>query len=573
MKKISKISLVAISLVLLVTAGLVISATSQNDKIPPQLEEKLNSRVNPVFDNIKVPLSGVAEYALDRKGLFKQYYDNPVGAVTSSIETESGNIRFNLESGNLPQNEETISVYKSPNSNSQLVVGGANDYRGFYGLISGVSGYYVSSDNGTSILREGGLPRLTGITDDTSLSFNATSLGDPSIDIHQGDGSTYYSSLYLDFNNYASVIGLAKAKPSDLTNLGKSDSQVWNVVKVRADYNQFNDKEWVAVDNSGGGKYKGNVYITWTAFNFDGAKIWMARCTPKLDCTTIHDGSDPVSGTQSQTQMSKVSVDSEGRVIVTWTEYVFGSNPNPPYYTINLWYRVYTPGGKTTLAGPTIITTLNKPVSFSYASQGNTFRIPANAWSEVANVGGTPKMFVSYFDCRNGQYLYDIPDYRYADTCSNIDSYLTTIDNYQTGNIPGPEIGLETDSTIHSFFPTMSINIPAKTLDIAWMETEPIFKHDLYLAEQQRNLVSPTIITQPTETTYAGDPSADPNFNGYFIGDYFQIKTQPGNPNRTYSHYTANHRFADSQLYTDIFGFSIKLGGNEHDNLLKIKTY
>jgi hypothetical protein len=41
----------------------------------------------------------------------------------------------------------------------------------------------------------------------------------------------------------------------------------WNpyTVIVESDYTEFEDKQWMAIDRSGG-QYDGNIYVTWTGF-------------------------------------------------------------------------------------------------------------------------------------------------------------------------------------------------------------------------------------------------------------------------------------------------------------------
>ena len=557
--------------ILIIQTSLVIAIPS--GKVPHNIEDRINKNINPApFDKIKAPLSEIANFVISNKQFTKNMPKLP---IIDPVQT-STSTAFNKESGNLPQMDQAITLYTPSGSSTTLVVGGASDYRGFYGLLQGVSGYYVSNDNGASTLREGALPSLTSKTDDNVKSFTALSAGEPSLDTYRKDGTIYYTSLYQDFTGGTdtNAIALAKSTPTNLTNTGIPDSSVWKVGKVRADSGsspQYNDKPWVGVDNSG---ITSNIYVTWTVFDNSAgsAKIWMSSCNSSLVCNTIHNNLNAVSGTQTNTQMSKVSVDSMGRVIITWIEYNL-TNPNPPYYSINLWYRVFASGGINPLTNPVLIKTLAKPIDGYNALQGNTFRITQNIWSEVGLAGNVPRLFVVYTEC-GGSYLYDIPIYTYADACSNANTYLRYIDNYSGVKVISSQISLEVATNIHSFFPTMSVNQPANRLDIAWYQSESTYKHDLYLAQQQRNMSAPSIITQLTSTLYASDPSADVYFNGGNIGDYFQIKTESGNPNEVFAHYAGNPKFSLPILYNG-FGnpFPFKLGGNQEDNILNVKIY
>ncbi len=582
MKKILAIGTLVLALSLL---ALAVSAETSDSKGKEIAEERIMSRINPApFENIKVPLSGISEQILRNPDMLKGLGKEEVAEKTSQppitgtiTGTLKADIRFNLETGTLHQNEETVVAFTHASKN--IVVEGANDYRGFWGLLSGASGYYVSNDDGLTVLREGGIPKISGTESGTGQSYIGYSGGDPVIDINNTNHNVYYSSMFFNDTTNTWAVGIAKATPTNLVDTALPDDTVWSVVKqVRADdaYTQANDKPWMAVDNSGG-KYGGYVYMTWTAFNAAGAKIWMARCTPTLSsCTTLNGSLNPVSGAQDATQMSMVNVDSAGRVVVTWVEYDW-TNPNPPYYKVKLWYRIFGSGGATALTPPRLITTLDKPVSFYYAGLGNEFRIPANAWSEVAVVGGDPRLYVAYFDCKKGSYLYDIPSSYYADSCSNIDSYLRYVSNYQSG-APSTSgaIGLDTSSSYHAFWPTMSVNPSKNKLDIAFYRTESSYNHDLYVAQQQRNLTTPATITQATTATYAGDPDSETYFSTYgvFIGDYIQSYTKPGTTNTQYIGYNANTRYTGPISYT-VPGYDtiVKFGGYQHDNRLRTETY
>ena len=562
-----------VSMVLIVTilAAIAVSGTMVSKT------GKENDRLNPApFDKIKSPISSSGLSMLYNK---EQFTPEIMGNVKKEIGSPTlANIKFNLETGNLHQNEETVGAYR------QYVLSGANDYRGFFGILGGVSGYYVSKDNGTSTWREGALPTLSGVESGTAQAFTAYSGGDPVIDVYKATGDFYYGSLYFDDTTNTWALGLAKSTPAKLVDKTLTDAQVWQVTNVRADDAgvQANDKEWVAVDNTAG-TYKGKIYVTWTAFNAAGAKIWMARCNPSpLSCSTTHNNANAVSGAQTETQMSKVSIDSAGRVIVTWVEYISTGVTTPPYYKVKLWYRVYAPGGVVALTAPRLIATLDKPVSGYYALQGNEMRVPAGLWNEVTTVAGKSRMYTAYFKC-NGAYLYD-DMVGYADSCSNSDSYLKYVDGYETATpTMSSEMGLETSPIAHSFWPTMSINPASGTLDIAWYQTEAIMKHDYSVAYQQRSLSTPTTITSPTSLIYAGDPDSEVYFgtfgtkygyiNGIFIGDYFHITTQPGTPNRIYIGYNGNTRYAAPITYTHPTLGTFKMGGNQMDNILYTKTY
>jgi hypothetical protein len=582
MKKniLSSYMLAALSILVIVSVLVFIVGitTSQELKASKFVEDRLKGRLNPApFQNFKAPLSGIVALTFSHPELL-ELGPGKVEHPKEPLKLQPPNYPyFNREIDNLHQNEPSVAVWKHPTTGVIYVVGGANDYRGIpaFNLLPGVSGYYVSNTAGSSTLRDGALPPLIALSDQNE-NFAARSWGDPVVDVFKNNGTFFYSSLYIDTWKDISAIGLAKADYAKLTNL--AILQPWTVTKVKADreWYYFHDKPWMTINNFPGTGYYGYIYVTWTAFGPSGSKIMMARVSQNpFVATIIWPYSNPVSGGQYWTQWSKVSVDSAGRVIVTWTEYDFSPTATPPYYKIRLWYRVFAPGGATALTPPMLIATLNKPVSFSYAAQGNEFRIPAMLWSEPAVVNGVPRLYLAYFDGRNGEYLYDFPQFAYADTSSNIDLWLRYIDNYYTtAPTISPEIPLENSPVIHGFFPTMSVNQLKNTLDIAWYETEGTYKHDYYVRYQRRSLSSPTTIISST-SIYASDPDAEVYFSpyGWFIGDYFTIRTLPEPTSYVFIHYNGNPRYVPPSYYWMPDGTIWRLGGNQHDNLLWRFTY
>lgn len=566
--------------IMIVVALLLLSITSIG--IPSNDSKKLDKE-NKLFNKTRA-LSSAAILALKYKDQIMTGGKGPIGnvvepdSVTDTLATSAStkNIRFNKEIGNLPQITESLAVW-TPLDRPTLVVGGAYDYRGFYG--GSLSGYYVSNDNGSTILREGGLPTLD-LKDYDNNIFRAKSVGNPALDVYNGDGTFFYASMYM--NDSVSGIGLAKATSGDLTNPSLQDNSVWSVIQVApstspicdCDDDYFQDKPWVAVDNSASSN-KGDIYVTYTNFALESSYIQMYRCsqnpfTCEEESRNFHGGTD-YPYYPNYLQYSKVSVDSNGNVILTWVEYVYNSSydiiSDPPYYKQNVWARIYDPGGGVALTPPILVTTITKPVR---AAQGNEFSLQPGIWSEPAIVNGIPRLYITNSECA-GVYLYEFDDGydKYADSCSNVNTYLRYIDNYTTTPTISSPIGLEISSTKHSFLPTMSVNNVKNRLDIAWYQTESTYKHKVYLAAQQRDLTNPA-----TVTIFASDSDAEVYSSG--IGDYFQIKTEPGVINRMFIHYNGNTRYSSPYLYTHTEGGTIiteKIGGNQQDNILYIKTY
>ena len=152
------------------------------------------------------------------------------------------------------QSETTIVV------DGANVVAGWNDSGSFIGGAAHFTGFANSTNTGVSFTDRGALP--------VSAEGDA---GDPVLASHDSSNSLYFSTLGF---NTGENIQVFKS-----TNGGTSFGAPVNGTPGFAGTGDFQDKEWMAVDNAAGSG-NGNVYLCWTRFiSGGGAEIRMTRST------------------------------------------------------------------------------------------------------------------------------------------------------------------------------------------------------------------------------------------------------------------------------------------------------
>lgn len=128
------------------------------------------------------------------------------------------------------QNETTLAVL------GNTICAGYNDL-----VFGGYSGLSRSADLGASWNEQGGLGQY----------------GDPAVAVHEATGTFYYAELAMIGG--LSAIGVAES--------GDDCQSFSTAVNASPGYNaqDFQDKPWIAVDNSGGAS-DGNIYVCWARF-------------------------------------------------------------------------------------------------------------------------------------------------------------------------------------------------------------------------------------------------------------------------------------------------------------------
>src|SRR5206468_4902036 len=118
--------------------------------------------------------------------------------TVSAICPATFGCNFNLEPSTsfLPQNEETVDLILSGASGNDLVVEGANDYRGFFGDLGGsVTGYYVNRDADGPAEFEGGLHAMA---DPLESNDTLEGGGDPVVAADPNRSAFFMADLRFD---------------------------------------------------------------------------------------------------------------------------------------------------------------------------------------------------------------------------------------------------------------------------------------------------------------------------------------------------------------------------------------
>lgn len=179
------------------------------------------------------------------------------------------NVLVNRDFSFRPQNEPSIAI--DPYNPRHLVVG-YNDFR--QDVPHG--GGFSTSFNGGLTWHDGMIPfpllyTVEGIVEPPLAT------GDPAIAI-ANDGTVYYSTIGLSQSWCENGIFVSRSDNGGISWWtpvivpGRQGPRIQGVVVYHpfaTDCSIFHDKEYMAVDNSGG-PHDGRVYVTWTRFAFDG---------------------------------------------------------------------------------------------------------------------------------------------------------------------------------------------------------------------------------------------------------------------------------------------------------------
>ena len=307
--------------------------------------------------------------------------------------TASGT-RFNQEPRTppdaLPQNSPAVDfLFGSGLQGGDLVVGAANDFRGFFGgLGDSGTGYYVhrngADTNPCSPQFEGGLPQISDrVTGEILLGG-----GDPVVEADPARNAVYIADIRL--GSQAATIALFRATSLNLlsstacpdgTHTASQAQTCWPA-KIEVNPKQDGSLEFlphIAVDprTIGSGTGAGDVYISGTiATPLFGNLIFLSAC--KNDLSSCSPGKI-VSGPDSNTDESHVRIRPDiatklnGSITLTYVNISEGPPPDfTPIYDIK--YVTCTPSGAPAIpscSSPTLITTETQPISFRGGGLGN----------------------------------------------------------------------------------------------------------------------------------------------------------------------------------------------------------
>jgi hypothetical protein len=302
--------------------------------------------------------------------------------------------RFNREPRTppdaLPQNSPAVDfLFGGGSQGGDLVVGAANDFRGFFGGIgNSATGYYVhrngADPNPCTAQFEGGLPRIR----DRATGEVLMGGGDPVVEADPARNAIYIADIRM--GSQSAAIALFRSTSLNLNSTAAcpdgthTASQAQTCWPTRIEVNAKQDGSLdlvphIAVDARmiGTGTGAGDVYISGTIVTpLFGNLIFLSAC--KNDLSACSPGVI-VSGSDSNTDASHVRVRPDvatklnGSVTVTYVNMSEGQPPDfPPIYDIK--YVTCTPAGAPAAPNcsfPTLIVSETQPISSRGGGLGN----------------------------------------------------------------------------------------------------------------------------------------------------------------------------------------------------------
>lgn len=487
--------------------------------------------------------------------------DSPLSPTEVGCGTSAGT-RFNREPRTppdaLPQNSPAVDfLLGSGLQGSDLVVGAANDFRGFFGGIGeSATGYYVhrngSDANACAPQFEGGLPSIT----DRATGEVLLAGGDPVVEADPARNAMYIADIRI---GGASTIALFRSTSSNLNSTTAcppgthtaSQAQTCWPTSVEVNPKQDGSLELlphIAVDSRtiGSGTGAGDVYISALIVTpLEGNLIFLAAC--KNDLSACSPGAI-ISGADSNTEASHVRIRPDiatkpnGSVTVTYVNISEGPPPDfLPIYDIK--YVTCTPAGAPAAPAcsfPTLITTENQPISFrggglgngSLATTGFTFATyPKHDHRQDQNGVET---YVVWDRCKVGLIAGGgiCPDADIAMAASNNNGQTWTFGNVDVK--PGDQ-----------YFPWIATDVFSNVVNVAYYSTTgDAMNHrpKVVLAQIAPGPATPDpVSTTQTLTTIGMEPSGDFFLRDSFIGNRIGVSARGTSiGSRAYVHYVHN---------------------------------
>jgi hypothetical protein len=565
MRTLSLVRYVLLALVLGSVIALPAAAAEKEEGPSPKLLEQLSGAITTTW---LVNHPDESPYSRELRQVRELKGKGPKGNAQKFCESRSRNDVFNCDVFGLPQNEESITACTA---NTDYVLGGTNDYRGLLDPEGNFTGWHWSTDGGKSVKNEGLLPPVTLISDP---SHEVPSGGDP-VDMLFADSAgchAFAASLAYDpsdpFGN-PNGIAVYRSEPATLSSCpGGSDPSCWPTRRLVAesDAAHFLDKEWLFVGVQGGTPY---VWVTYSDFNLAPAdvthpfeaEIEAVRCDITLTTCTepIPISVDPVNGPDVDVQFSDVTIGPDGRAYITWSQILGELEGTDQTFVHKI--RVETAPGSATFGPERVIYEEDRAIPFGGFLQANDFRIATYPKSDVALVGGHPRIFVIWDACK----------YRLlGSVCEFPEIKLSYSDDGGT-TWHGPDVISKHGV---SYFPSISVDRadPSnKKASVAWFTNsfDPAFWNAQDVVQGSidtgKSSYGPVGVSRLTGS--ANETEADPLLGGFFIGDYIEVAQVKS---KAYTHYNANYRQIP---LLGPFGppFSDAPPVNQQDNYLAVK--
>jgi hypothetical protein len=444
-------------------------------------------------------------------------------AVTASANCGTSGTKFNREgtADAMPQNEESLDFLQNRGgAGIDLVVLGANDYRGFANVLGGSStGYYVQRTNADcNPEAEGGLP---GITNPLNTTVTLLGNGDPVVAADAGRDAFFMADLRFD--DTATAVGVFRTTAANLlsattcptgTHTGTQAAACWPKHTLLSTKSGpmtkfFVDKPHLAVDERASGTGAGRVYVTGTLFDITAntSRIWLVGCSNDLASCSA-----PlfVSGSDTGTQMSHVAVRPDGGITISYINFP------PTGMSIVIRYAhctTATPPAAPTCAAPTTVFNETNPVGgFLGTSDFRIMTYPKHAHRVDSN--GT-ETYMVWERCKGAPIA--------GATCPDSDVVLSASTN-NGGTWSAPVV---LDTALGSqFFPWIAVDKSLGTMNIVYFSATESWRHryKVMLVQVPPGGATPDAPSAPLAVTAGtNEPDGDPFVGGMFIGDYIGV--------------------------------------------------
>jgi hypothetical protein len=465
--------------------------------------------------------------------------------------------RFNHDADGLPQNEESVTV--CPNR-PKVVLSGTNDYRGLLDLDQNFTGWDLSTDGGSHVLKEGLLPTANVggtqtpsggdpvVASDVNCGLYAASLAyNPTDPMGQTTNPAPPSGVVV----YRTTPGTLRSSQCEDDPSTLSDPDCWQTSQAVAwkptgKNGDFLDKEWMAVGDTGDGIH---VWITYSDFTndfssplgFSQAQVYAVRCNANLTGCTA-----PIliSSGDSDVAFSYVTIGPDHRTYVTWAGVTGELQSQPERFFPRI--RVAQPGS-TTFGPEHTVATLTKPLGFDTFLHADDFRVATGPKNDVGTVNGHPRVYLTY----------DVCGKRPLDTICEYPYIVLAWSDDQGSTWRSKTISAGGDN----YFPTVAVDHVTGEVGVSWYTNrfDP-FGHRQVVELVTLNGKTLGILKRQELTRVQNEPDADPLLGGAFIGDYFQMAAHAG---LAYVAYNANYR------QVRLLGTGIPV--NQQDNYLAVR--
>ncbi len=468
------------------------------------------------------------------------------GPITSTpCGTSTGSFFDNFEpaAGAVPQNEESIDFERNRISTlsglRDLVVMGANDFRGVFGPLDGVTGFYVQ--RGVALCTddfEGALPK---VPDPHNPGFFIFGGGDPVVRADPARDAIFLADIRV--SGFTTAIGVARTTGANLTSILtcpgglEANSAIPGAAScwpthtlVNALPNPFiqffQDKPALAVDERLSGTGAGDVYVAGTEFDLAGflstSRIWLAACTNSLSaCSSpilMGDASD------TDTQFSDVRVRQDGRVTLSYINVVPGTALGQAFQIKYVECAQSGAPNSPACAPPTLLTTETQPLPFGGVLDAEDHRIatyPKHDHRVNTAVAGMPtETYLVWDRCKTASFF---------GTCVDAD-ILMMVRNNTTG-VWSATLPFNT-GTDDQYFPWVHADRAQNVINVIYYDNGGDslgFQHRDVVRVGQifPCAITPCGVTQTaTIQSSRNEPAGDPILGGVFFGDYIGVASR-----------------------------------------------